>query len=127
MKITKDELAPDEVNVIRRYAAREIVVGETSFSGSVIVTATSAIGDWAPEDFNALTPAHLDAVLALQPEIVLLGSGERQRFPPAEIVAHMARCSVGMETMDTGAACRTYNILLAEGRPVAAALFPIGA
>lgn len=125
MKIVKDELTPDEVNVIRRYAAREIVVSDTTFAGSVIVTATKTIHDWAPEDFSALEPAHLDIVLALQPEIVLLGSGTEQRFPPAAIVAHMARAGVGMETMDTGAACRTYNVLLAEGRAVAAALFPL--
>lgn len=126
MKITKDELAQNESNLIRRYARGEIVVGETIFTGSVIVTGSATISDWAPADFNALAPDHLDTVLALEPEIILLGSGDSQKFPAAHLIAHVADSGIGLEAMDTGAACRTFNILRAEGRAVAAALFPMG-
>jgi uncharacterized protein len=71
---------------------------------------------------DELTAADLEPVLALQPEVLLLGSGVRQVFPPHELLARLYAARVGFEVMDTGAACRTYNVLVGEGREVAAAL-----
>ena len=69
-----------------------------------------------------LASTHLNAALALQPEVVLLGTGARLHFPPAEVLRPLIEAGIGYEIMDTSAACRTYDILMAEGRRVLAAL-----
>lgn len=85
---------------------------------SFLLTPTRRVRDWAPECFEQLTRAHIEPILALEPELVLLGTGTSLRFPhPAFGVPLMER-GIGMEVMDTAAACRTYNILMAEGRKV---------
>ena len=71
-----------------------------------------------------MTPADFEAMLALTPEVVLLGTGSRQRFAHPRLHACLSAARIGLECMDTGAACRTYNILMAEGRRVLAALIP---
>jgi uncharacterized protein len=88
-------------NLIRGYSATEIRIGEHRVQRSCIVTADRLITDWEPESFADLTAAHLEAILALTPEVVLLGTG----------------------AMQLGAACRTFNVLVQEERRVAAALF----
>ena len=121
MKFTLE--ASSRVNLIRGYSAREIRVGEHRLHASCIVTANTLISDWEPASFAALAPAHLEAILALQPEVVLLGTGPTQRFPPAALRAVLTARGVGLEVMDLGAACRTFNILVQEERQVAAGLF----
>ena len=79
--------------------------------------------DWAPPDFTGLVPAHLDALLDRQPDLVLLGTGGRLIFPPAEVLVPLQQAGIGVEVMDTPAACRTFNILASEDREVVAALF----
>lgn len=111
------------VNVVRAYSRSELRIGESRVQTSCIVTAERLITDWEPRCFEALAPAHLEALLALEPQIVLLGTGPRQRFPPAAIRSLLTERGVGLEVMDLGAACRTFNILVQEGRRVAAALF----
>ena len=110
-------------NLIRGYSQQEIRIGEQSLTGSCIVSADSLITDWEPRSFAELQPAHLERLLALQPEVVLLGTGPTQRFPPATIRAVLMARGVGLEVMDLGAACRTFNILVQEERRVAAGLF----
>lgn len=92
---------------------------------SVLLTAQHLIRDWPPEQFEEVERAHFEQVLALDPEVVLFGSGERLRFPRAEVGRLLNERGIGLEVMDTGAACRTFNILAAEGRRVAAALLMI--
>jgi uncharacterized protein len=121
MKFTLE--ASSRVNLIRGYSAREIRIGEHRLHASCIVTANTLISDWEPASFAALAPAHLEAILALQPEVVLLGTGPTQRFPPAALRAVLTARGVGLEVMDLGAACRTFNILVQEERQVAAGLF----
>ncbi|MEO5573854.1 MAG: MTH938/NDUFAF3 family protein, partial [Gammaproteobacteria bacterium] len=75
--------------------------------------------------FDDLTAAHFDRVAILRPELVLFGSGARLRFPLPALTANLLNQGIGVEVMDTGAACRTYNILINEGRNVAAALLMI--
>lgn len=110
------------VNAITARGPREVHVRERVFTGSVVLTAREALPDWPARDAATLAVEHLDAVLALGPDLVVLGTGERQVFPPPAILAHAARRSVGLEVMDNAAACRTYNVLLHEGRNVAVAL-----
>jgi len=76
-----------------------------------------------PQSFAELRAVHLEPLLALSPELVLLGTGATQRFAPPEVRAVFAERGVGLEAMHLGAACRTYNVLVQEERRVAAALF----
>lgn len=112
-------------NVIRSYAAGRITVNQDVYTSSVIVTPDRIIGDWRPQAFADLTAADFDAITRLEPEVVLLGTGNRLQFPPSPIMRAIATANIGFEVMDTGAACRTYNVLMAEGRTVVAALLPI--
>ena len=121
MKFTLE--SSSQVNLIRGYSSQEIRVGEQRLHASCIVAANTVIADWEPPSFAELSPAHLEAILALEPEVVLLGTGPTQRFPPPAIRAALASRGVGLEVMDLGAACRTFNILVQEDRRVAAALF----
>lgn len=92
---------------------------------SLILTSHQIITDWEPNRLPELTAAHMEMVFDLEPEVVLLGTGARQQFPAMEILAALHRAQIGVEVMDTAAACRTFNILVAEGRHVAAALLMI--
>ncbi len=110
---------------IRGYDLGRIQVNERVFTRSLILTERALIEAWAPQRLEELTADHLAEVVALEPEIILLGTGERLRFPPAEVLAPLSGSGIGLEVMDTPAACRTYNILAGEGRRVAAALMMI--
>jgi len=123
MKFTLE--SSSRVNLIRAYSSAEVRVGEQSVRRSCIVTADALITDWEPASFAELSAAHLEPVLALRPELVLLGTGLTQRFPPPAIRSAFAARGVGLEAMDLGAACRTFNILVQEERRVAAVLFLI--
>lgn len=120
MKITPANRA--QVNFIRAYAAGEVRIGETVVRGNCLVTARELVSDWNAVDAANLTLAQLEPIFALRPEIVVLGTGMRQTFPPPQIHAAMLSRRIGFEVMDLGAACRTFNVLLSEDRPVLAAL-----
>lgn len=107
---------------ITRYGAGSVTVNGEVLSASLIVTEAELVRDWEPQSFEDLAPAHFERLVALGPELVILGSGRRQRFPDATVLAPLAAAGIGVEVMDTGAACRTFNILAGEGRRVAAAL-----
>lgn len=92
---------------------------------SVIITPETIVRDWPPTNPAEVEPAHMQKVLEFQPEIVILGTGRRLRFPAQAVMQRCHQAGAGFEVMDTGAACRTYNILVAEGRHVAAALLMI--
>lgn len=110
-------------NLVRGYSPQEIRIGDQLLTASCIVSADSLIADWEPRSFAELQSAHMERILALRPEVVLLGTGPTQRFPPAAIRAALTARGVGLEVMDLGAACRTFNILVQEERRVAAGLF----
>jgi uncharacterized protein len=120
MKFTLDR--PATRHVVRGYSPGALRIGDQEYSRSVIVSATTLITDWRPQRIDELTAADLEPALALRPEVLLLGSGVRQVFPPHDLLARLYAARVGFEVMDTGAACRTYNVLVGEGREVAAAL-----
>jgi uncharacterized protein len=114
--------APGGLNVVRGYAPGRLHVGERTHTSSVIITATVVIEGWRPSSMEDLTAADLEPVLGLAPEVVLLGTGAHQRFPDSAILRLLYEQRIGVEIMDTSAACRTFNVLVGEGRAVAAAL-----
>jgi len=114
--------APGGLNLIRGYGPGQLRVGERTHTSSVIVTATTIIEDWRPASVEDLTAADLEPVLGLAAEVVLLGTGAHQQFPDSAILRILYEQRIGVEIMDTSAACRTYNVLVSEGRSVAAAL-----
>ena len=99
-----------------------VVVGERRHERSLIVTPDRVIEDWGPADVAGLTAAHLDVLLETGCDVLLLGTGKRQVFPPGPLLRGLVQRGRSLEPMDTGAACRTFNILLAEGRAVAVGL-----
>jgi uncharacterized protein len=111
---------PGEVQVGGRSRETDATVAEPIvLTESFIITPEQLIADWPPEDFGSLDHHHFEALAELRPQVVLLGSGERLRFPEASLLKPLVDLSIGVEVMDTGAACRTYNLLAAEGRLVA--------
>lgn len=112
-------------NVIRAYAEGLVTINDHHIRQSVIVTPERLITDWPPQQFDELASSHFQALVELNPEIVLLGTGKHQQFPSPRLTHPLLSRGVGLEIMDTGAACRTYNIIMAEGRRVAAALLMI--
>lgn len=123
MKITQQRV--DGINLIRRYGADFVVIGETEIRASCIVSA-STLTPWAPRSVEDLSAPHLQPLFDLAPEVVVLSTGTQQKFPPAALRAEFATRKIGLEIMVIGAACRTYNVLVGEERRVLAALlFPV--
>ena len=111
-------------HIIIGYGPTEIRLRDRVLTASSIVTG-GLIQPWAVTSAQALAAEDLDAVIALDVDVVLLATGARQQWPPPAVLAHAARRGIGLEVMDVGAACRTYNVLLAEQRRVAlAAILP---
>ena len=113
---------PPGINLIRRYSADSITIGDETLRTSFIVGATTLIRAWPPQDVESLTTQHLEAIWELKPELVVLATGARQQFPRAAMRAEFATRKIGIEVMEIGAACRTYNVLLSEERRVLAAV-----
>jgi uncharacterized protein len=111
-------------NYVRAYTADGLRICTRECVGSVIVSASSLIENWRPSRMDELTFADLEAALALSPEVLLIGGGASQTLPDPGLLAALYGSRVGFELMTTGAACRTYNVMLAEGRAVVAALLP---
>ena len=120
MKFQPDFL--DGVNTIARHDRGGVWVGAQSHEGSVVVPWSGALRAWPPRRFDELVQAHFDSLLADQPELVIFGSGKQLRFPKPELLRTLIERRIGLETMDTAAACRTFNVLVSEGRNVIAAL-----
>lgn len=112
-------------NVIRAYAEGEFTINSEVVRTSVIITPKRLIRDWPPASFKDLAEKHLADLALLETDIVLLGTGRTQRFPPPHFSAALLAQGIGVEVMDTPAACRTYNVLMSEDRNVAAALLVI--
>jgi uncharacterized protein len=108
---------------IRSYEPGRIRIDDNTYDHSLIVTQDQLVADWPPQSLDELESRHLQAIFDLKPEVIILGSGARQRFPERGLLQEIMKSGIGVEVMETGAACRTYNILMAEGRRVAAAIF----
>ncbi len=120
MKFQPDTTAG--VNLITRQENGRIWVGATAYGHSLLVPLRGAVLDWQAENLATLGPGHFERVLALKPEVVIFGSGAQLSFVPPALLRSLIEARIGVETMDTAAACRTYNVLASEGREVVAAL-----
>ena len=120
MKLHRE--AASALNTFTGYGSGYVMVNNQRIERSVVVLSDRIISDWAATTFEALAPEHFAPLADLGCEIILLGTGARLRFPRPEIMRPIMQSGVGLEVMDVQAACRTYNILLAEERNVAAAL-----
>lgn len=118
---------PDYTYALRSAGGHQARVNERVLDRSFILAPDKLVEDWpVPTDAAALQPADLEPVLALQPALVLLGTGEHQVFPPAAVLAHCLARGIGLEAMSNDAAARTYSVLAGEGRRVVAALILAG-
>jgi uncharacterized protein len=109
-------------HVISGYAPGRVVVDGRSYRQGLIVSPERIVEGWGPASAAELAMAHFEPLLALDPQVIVIGTGQHQVFPAPEVYLAALQCGVGVEIMDTGAACRTYNIVMAEGRRIAAGL-----
>ena len=109
-------------NIFTAYGEGYVQINQQRYERSLIVMPEQLIADWSPRTLEQLTEAHFADIATMQPEIVLLGTGNILRFPHPRLSQALAKAYIGFEVMDTYAAARTYNILMGEGRRVAAAL-----
>ena len=120
MRFTQD--LSSAVNVIRAHGNGELRVNDAVYRGAVILSASTAIAEPNIQNLDDLVAIDVSRTLALEPELVLLGTGPRQVFPAPSYGAQFMRAGIGFEVMDTGAACRTFNVLVGEQRRVVALL-----
>ncbi|RYX97424.1 MAG: hypothetical protein EOO28_03775 [Comamonadaceae bacterium] len=122
------KLQPDRFDVqsILGYGPGWVGLGNNGvaekITHSIVIGARGEKFDWECPTFESLTEAHFARLAELKPELVIFGSGKRLRFPPPAFMRQLMAQRIGLETMDTLAACRTYNILAGEGRHVVTAL-----
>ena len=109
-------------NAITAYTEGEVRMRDRVFHTSLIATRDHVIAEWKAAPVDRLAILDFEGLLELAPKVVILGTGRRQHMPPPELFAAFAARGIGLEVMDTGAACRTYNLLLSENREVAIAL-----
>ena len=120
MKIQPDR--SEGVNIVTRHDASNIWVGPTGFAHSLLVPWQGQVQRWQPARIEQLRAEDFEQMLSLRPDLVILGSGPRHRFVAPALLRCLIEARIGVETMDTAAACRTYNVLAGEGRAVLAAL-----
>jgi uncharacterized protein len=120
MRFVQDQTS--SVNLIRGYAAGELRINAQTFHDSLIVSAAAIREEPGLLTVADLSSEHVAHILEFKPELVLLGTGLRQIFPAPVFGAQFLKEGIGFEVMDTGAACRTFNVLVGEQRPVVALL-----
>ena len=118
----KFHLATTNGNVVSGVGPGWVRIGATEYRENLVLTPEAIATGWAPAGFDGLAEADFEQLLAYKPEVVLLGTGPAIRFPHPRVTRALADARIGLEAMDTPAACRTFNILAAEGRSVVAAL-----
>lgn len=111
---------PRDYLFVRRADAHAVMIGDTPFKRSIILTREKVVADWSVSDIAAMTPEHVAPIVALKPDVVLLGTGAHQQFPSQAVLAAFLQRGVGVEVMDNAAAARTWDILASEGRNVVA-------
>lgn len=119
MKLEADRI---DAPFIRAYGPGWIAIGDDRICSSVVLDSRGQRFTWPCQHFEELRAEHFGQLAALGSELVIFGSGERLRFPAAALIQDLIRCQIGIETMDTQAACRTYNVLAGEGRHVVLAV-----
>jgi uncharacterized protein len=118
------KLQPDRVDTlsINAYGPGWVAVNGQKWTESLVLGSSGELQAWDSPNFESLTPSHFDRLALGRPELVIFGSGARLRFVSPALLRGLIEYGIGVETMDTPAACRTYNILAGEGRRVVAAL-----
>ena len=118
------KLQPDRVDTlsIQAHGPGWVQIAGQRHESSLVVSSSGSCNAWPCDDLSALTPEHFAPLVALQPELVVFGSGHKLRFVSPRVLSPLINAGIGVETMDTMAAARTYNILAGEGRRVVAAL-----
>ncbi len=106
--------------LVRRVGGHTVTLIDRELAASFLLAPDQVVENWPVDSASMLEAGHVDALLALQPELVILGTGERQAFPAAAFMAGFLRKGIGIEVMDNAAAARTYNLLASEGRRVVA-------
>ncbi len=105
------------------YESDGVEINGLMHKKSFVLSPMELVNDWQPQELSALTVEHFDAIYAMKPEVIILGTGTVQIFPDREILKYLVQNRIGYEIMDTPAACRTFNIIMAEGRTVVAGMF----
>jgi uncharacterized protein len=113
---------PGETRLFTAHGPGHVMINGERYDHSVVVLAEAVREDWNVASFDELEEQHFSYFLALEPDVLLLGTGARQRFPHPRLYSALTDAGIGVECMDTPAACRTYNILVAEDRRVVAAI-----
>ena len=111
------------INLFSGYGDDYVLINQKRYEHSLILLSDHIIENWQARTFEQLEAEHFECLLPFQPEILLLGTGSNLRFPRHSLINILVKSGIGVEVMDTKATCRTYNILVEEGRRVAAALF----
>jgi uncharacterized protein len=119
------DLTEQSNNRIDSYEKGLITIKGESYTSSLIVTPSQLITNWAPKSCSDIALQHLSQITSLKPEIILIGTGQHSIFPSQELLLPIVEMNIGLEIMDTGAACRCYNLLMNEGRKIAAGLILI--
>jgi len=109
-------------NTITGYGDGYVEINQTPYAHAVLLSSDGAISAWPVQSFDSLEAAHFVQMVDLKPELILIGTGNKQRFPKPELLKALISAKIGFEIMDSQAACRTYNILVGEGRQVLLAL-----
>ena len=123
MKFAEDNLS--DGYFITSYDTGALRVNGKTINTSLVIAPDQLLEDWSISDINELSTSHIEKIIQLKPELVLLGTGAQLRFPEMAIYAELIQMGISIDVMDTGAACRTYNILSNEGRRVVAGLIII--
>jgi uncharacterized protein len=109
-------------NTITGYGDGYVEINKTPYAHAVVLSSDGAISEWSASAFEDLNTSHFSQLVDLKPELILIGTGSHQRFPKPELLKALIDAKIGFEIMDSQAACRTYNILVGEGRQVLLAL-----
>lgn len=120
MKLHSD--SPSGLNTITGYGTDYIEINKIPYSHPVLVGPSGDVVRWSATSFETLEESHFSQIANQNPELVIFGSGAKQRFPRPELLKALIKARIGFEVMDSQAACRTYNILVGEGRQAMAAL-----
>ena len=120
MKFAQD--SQQEGYVITAYDDDSVSVNGKSFNQSLIITTTKLDENWRVGSIESLQPNHIEQVLTFSPELIIIGTGNKLTFPAVDVYSNIIERGIGVDFMDTRAACRTYNILMSEGRHVVAGL-----
>lgn len=125
-KLPSMKLHPDASNgfSIQSYSDEGVVVNGKNQIGPLLLCSVQGPQKWSAESFETLTQATFDELLPFSPELVIFGSGKRIQFPAPKLLQGLYQQRIGLETMDNGAACRTFNVLAGEGRHVVLVLIP---